>query len=445
MDGQNNLSGTIDKDSVLIKSKSPYIIETGLSVSAGVNLTIEPGVTIKLGNLAKISMYGNLYAMGNETDSIFFIANDPTKPWGIINSNNANIIFKYTKIAKAIRFISATGGDSLIISHCNIESTATGNGEDCIAAHDTKKVIIEDITLLGTGGKIANGSKNDAIDLDNIDSCIIRNSIVSHFSDDAIDIGTQTKYTSIYNNVTSFSNYGISIGEETLGYLSRNISHDNDGGIQIHSGANVTCENLTIYHNTYGLECYHSEEGESKQTGGDVTFVNTIFNSNASDIRKQSSSTINISYSISDISLLSGNNNAQGNALLINPSGNNFELQSNSPCINAGSPDSPKDINGNLIDIGAIEFYGIQDEIKNVNLNSVKIYPTKVFNKLFIENTDIKNQKLLILIFSIEGKLQFSGIINNNHSEINLAELKSGHYIVKIMDNNKFYTVSIIK
>ena len=72
------------------------------------------------------------------------------------------------------------------------------------------------------------------------------------------------------------------------------------------------------------------------------------------------------------------------------------------------------------------------------NISNTKFYPNPLNgNKLFIDT----NQTLNIEIFNILGKRILSNEVNSNKNYLNLSDLNSGIYLVKISNNNQ----SIIK
>ena len=436
------LPSVIIENTVLTKANSPYSIASSLKVNAGISLTIEAGVIINIAPSITLTISGNIYCEGTEADSIYFKCSTVGKSWAILNFSGTEAIFKYTNIRSAKRFISATGGNNIQILHCNIESTALGYGEDCIAAHDTKKVTIDNIILKGAGGKISSGIKNDAIDLDALDSCFITNSIITNFSDDAIDIGTETKYAFIAFNTTSYSDYGISIGESTNATVYRNISHHNRAGIQVHNKATVYAANNTIYANTWGIECFHSEESDPSGSGGNLHLSNTIItNSTNESIIVVASSTVTNSHCITDKSpALEGTANLLGSALLKNPTQGDFSLSTGSLCIDAGEADSLQAFFGNATDIGAIEYTGAtQISALNDELIDLQIFPNPAVKTLHY-TTKLNNVKLLkASIINTNGQLVKQIELNAVVGSISLDGLPQGLYNIKI-ENGVNYT-----
>jgi hypothetical protein len=427
---QTKIPTTISTNTILTKSKSPYIIDSNVTVNKGVTLKVEAGCIVKIGSGLKLIVNGNLIVAGTVADSVYFMTNTTGKSWSSIESTNANIAFYYSNISSVKRFINASGGDSIIIAHCKIESKAIGkSGEDCIAAHDTKIIRIFYSTIKGAGGTIASGSKNDAIDLDTADSCFIFNNEIYNFSDDAIDIGTTTKYTDINFCKVHHSNYGITIGESSIAYLNSNISYHNDVGIQVHTKATVYVNKNTLYSNTDGLECYHSEEGDSLQTGGSVYVKNTVFFENSRyEITKQKSSFIAISNSISNKEILTGESNLKGDPLLVDPNNGDFSLSGNSPCINAGS---------DKLTIGAVDFVNNTSNIIGENKLEYFLFPNPVNSSFHIGYNSRINFQITgtVNIFDNNGRLVMQNKYGPNQN-IYVETLKKGIYYICIHSEN---------
>lgn len=337
-------------DAVLTQEQSPYLVQNDVTVHEGVTLRVNPGVIVVLASYATMTINGNLSANGTESDSIFFVAQDGETPWQQINTLNASVEFQYCKVTGCRRFLNASGGNQIIVKHCSIISSATGNGEDCIAIYNAKKVQIAFNQLIGMGGTLAQGIKNDAIDLDHVDSSFVQQNTIAHFSDDGTDIGTESLYALLSGNIISYGNFGISVGESSTVFADHNIISHCDGGLQVHNHALLYSNHNTIYSNQWGIECFHSEEGNI-QTGGTAVILNTIFSgTHDTEILTQSSSDITISYSISDRDNLPGNYNLFGDSKLKDPENNDFSLHDDSPCIKAGSPNEL----GNRTTMGAI-------------------------------------------------------------------------------------------
>ena len=82
-----------------------------------------------------------------------------------------------------------------------------------------------------------------------------------------------------------------------------------------------------------------------------------------------------------------------------------------------------------------------QDNVKEIEINSIKVYPNPVTNILTIETGD-KSKIKFITISDMNGKIIFSNTIENN--TIDLSFLKQEVYTL-ILDNDITKTFKIIK
>jgi hypothetical protein len=438
---QTILPSAFNSDTLLSKDGSPYLIQENLTTAAGTVLQIEAGVEIRFAPGSSLTVNGELKARGTRTDSIYFVSNNGS-PWLRINSSGADIDIKYCSFKGGRMLLWASGGKHISVTNCAIESKATGSGEDCIAVHSAGRVFIDSIRLTGMGGTIAQGTKNDAIDLDDVDSCFIMNSIISHFSDDGVDIGTTSKYALISGNQISYCNYGTTVGENSLAYIENNIFSFNDAGIQVHNHAVVYANYNTLYHNTWGIECYHSEEG-SAQTGGTAYIQNTIFSATVlTEILTQSSSSLTISYSISDGDALPGNHNISGDPKFTDPGQNDFTLQETSPCINAGSP-GPGVLPTTM---GAWGGAGsIITKLGNSEHSSeILVYPNPVSDFMNIVISHDQGD-LQAELFNTGGRLLLTKTISKDNFSVNMSSFPAGTYILRISKGNTITFCYVIK
>lgn len=437
---QTVLPSAFNSDTFLSKTGSPYLVQGSLVTAAGTVLQIEAGVEIRFDAGASLTVKGKLIANGTLADSIYFVSN--TGPdWQRINSNGADVELKYCHFKGGTMFLWASGGN-ISVTNCVIESRATGSGQDCIAVHEARRVYIDSIRLTGMGGTIAQGTKNDAIDLDDVDSCFILNSIISQFSDDGIDIGTSSKYALIAGNQVSYCNYGTSIGEYSVACIENNIYSYNDAAIQVHNHAVIYADYNTIYHNTWGIECYHSEEGDA-QTGGTAYVQNTVFSNTAqTEILTQSSSSLTVSYSISDGEILPGNNNISGDPKLADPEHNDFSLQESSPCIGAGSP-GPSGLRTNMGAWGGNAGAPTNTASQKNNFN-ILAYPNPTTGGIIIKSSGERHSQKIEL-YNYQGKLILTKTVTENPFLLDLSSCLPGIYILRITYGSKAGQVPIIK
>ena len=82
---QTNLSGGIYTSQTWTLAGSPYIVSGNLVVFEGVEITIEPGVTVQFDQSASLELRGKLTAIGTETDSIYFTSSQSSPTIGAWN------------------------------------------------------------------------------------------------------------------------------------------------------------------------------------------------------------------------------------------------------------------------------------------------------------------------------------------------------------------------
>ncbi len=80
--------------------------------------------------------------------------------------------------------------------------------------------------------------------------------------------------------------------------------------------------------------------------------------------------------------------------------------------------------------------------IDDINKNNIEIYPNPVVNTLRIKSTDILKK---IDIYDISGKIIKSQDNFNDKNEVNISEVKSGTYFIRIISNNKSQTLKFVK
>lgn len=142
--------------------------------------------------------------------------------------------------------------------------------------------------------------------------------------------------------------------------IALNESSGNSGIVLQES--NPTFVNLTIASNSSNDE----EAGVFNATASEADFSNSIFWGNEPPIiAGVEESSLAIDYSLIQggeeniegfFNLNFGENNLDENPNFFNPGGGDFHLIIGSPCIDAGDPDSPRDPDGTISEIGALFF-----------------------------------------------------------------------------------------
>lgn len=82
---------------------------------------------------------------------------------------------------------------------------------------------------------------------------------------------------------------------------------------------------------------------------------------------------------------------------------------------------------------------------ENTNNDLLKVYPNPAQNQLFINTQAFNAENIVYEIYSTDGRLVKSDILNNNLQNIEIAELSKGLYFVKVNVDGKIYTQKFLK
>jgi parallel beta-helix repeat protein/predicted outer membrane repeat protein len=401
------LAGTIVNTSTVegtwTKQNSPYNIYNTLTVPAGKRLIIEPGVQVFFFGQHKLIVNGSMLARGTVADSILFDRFDDKSSWHSIRIENVaassdSTIFEYCRIAHTNYLsgdVTANGGNAVLVknfdkvrvSHCLIRNNNGGRGAGVYAEKANIKIndnVIRNnsVAQYGAGIYVESGAP-----------LIKGNLIEKNYGGDAAGgIWLSASKSRVEDNIISYnscywSGAGIVVTNTSNCILLRNLisynesGHDDGGGLSI-SGSSPKVINNTIAFNK-------AEDGEGVLISGSShpDFINTlIYNNrdryldvNANDeVYIETSNALpnfyncNIQAGVSGIGLHAGvykgiakntidasplYKNAAANDL--SPSWANYPLADNSksPCIDAGTIDSPHDPDGSTVDIGMRYFH----------------------------------------------------------------------------------------
>ncbi|MCQ2104834.1 MAG: hypothetical protein MJZ26_03480 [Fibrobacter sp.] len=106
----------------LLESDSPYVLEQGVVFSANDTLIVEPGVTVLMGEYAKLMLRGPVKIIGTDAKPVVFRSSDPSETWNglhFVSSNrpfevknlvveNAfrNTVFRSKGIFESVKFVN---------------------------------------------------------------------------------------------------------------------------------------------------------------------------------------------------------------------------------------------------------------------------------------------------------------------------------------------------
>ncbi len=345
-----------------------------------------------------------------------------------------NINFNGKNITVASIFL--TTQDTIYISQTIID----GDSIDIVVKFENG----EDPSTLLTGFTITNG--NSPVDgggiycsnsSPNLENLIIIDNITYHHGG---GIGCENSNPNLQNvriidNYAGYAGGGISCESSSSPSLQKVIIIGNNTG---YAGGGISCENsnpnlenVTISDNSAG-----SYGGGVWSSGSSTSLVNSILWNDSPDEIYISSGSVIVTYS--DIQGgWEGTGNIDSDPLFVDPENGDYHLTEDSPCIDAGDPNSPLDPDGTVTDMGAW-FYNqgsvIEDnEIENVKFN-LSNHPNP-FNPETNIQFDIKeNETGTLTIFNMKGQVVVSQHFNSGkHNYLwNAGNCSSGVYLYKL-------------
>ena len=383
-------------------------IHNDIVLEQGINLTITPGTTIKF-NECEFDIYGNLIALGEANNEIIFTGDLIWHGLDILNPIEAPI-FCYCIIKKVRHNTALYIVDSPVVTF-----------ENCVFYNNTNTCSPATLYLNNTDAVITNSEFDNNISWGDDDPVYPQGgeeaAIKAYYGNIVI------QNSKFYNNVSGwgdgfqsiirFSSSGDSL------QLYNCLFYDNIAECLLSCGDNGNIMNCSSGTNQ-GMIC----------CGDHLIIQNSILWNSPNAFIRSYLGIIDISYS----DILGGENaiypntnynwlegNIDLDPLFIDPENGDFHFFSNSPCINAGTPDTtglnlPEyDLDGNpriyedIIDMGCYEWQGTGAENDQLQITNYKLqnYPnpfnpeTEIsflipnnFKKANIEIYNIKGQKI---------------------------------------------------
>ena len=499
-------NGTWDADTVFVTGN--VSVRDSLFIQAGTTVVFQGHYGIRVANGTFIK------AIGTETDSITFTVTDTTGfhlfnfgrgGWNGIHLNDARASqFDYCRFeyGKAVRDDDQDGGalriidcDDVEISHstlfCNFSREHGGalNAEwskvvmhDCDVRNNLTYTRLDtvyfmyggglrfincDVELMGTNFRYNNGESAIGGAL-SLDSCAVKIDRCRFEHNYGINGG------GLY--LIRSNDWDCSI---TNSLFANNISGHFGGGLAI-SDSSPLLSNLTVVNNlSIGVNC----GGIFFYQYSSPILWNCIVYGNANDTPLEMPVQMwawtyegnapqfhncLVQYGLENISgyenILVYENCLDEDPLFIDSENEDFSIGIDSPCHDAGSPDTPAeileglDLHGNLrvldngIDIGAYEFdlTGVHEALQNENLIRIVGNPIKAssYAEIALEN----GGTLYAKVYSLEGKLLTDRCLGTSHAGINripigewFVSLSAGTYLLVVQAEGKTFVAKVMR
>jgi len=421
----------VESDLTLSLDCSPYLVRGDVTVSQGATLSIEPGVEIWMPEGASIFVNGVLRAMGTPEQGITIKLNPDYQEgsWGVISFQHTpqESILEYMTIEDAssgpnpVRergAISAFYAD-LVLDHMTIERV---KGDPVLARYSditlTNSVLHSEVTgdLINVkygGARIENCQfigndqpDTDAIDYDEVEGGIISNCLIHNFlgfNSDAIDIGEEASMISIDSIVVfNITDKGVSVGQQSSVSIQNSVFINCNMGVGVKDSARVEVDRSVFYNNVNGVRAFEKNRG---QAGGNIKVTNSILsNSSQAPYYADSKSTIEISHSLSDNTLLPGeSSNLFGNPIFADPSFFVFSLDPGSPGIKSGSSEDM------TVDMGT-------------ELEVDGLVPSLMISRIFVNADNLDLPEFITLHNPSTSKIDISGYAVTKGITVTLPE-----------------------
>jgi hypothetical protein len=230
-----NVSGIFSTNTTWTKANGPYTLTGPVSVSPGVTLTVEPGVTVNLGNYY-LQVNGTLVAKGTNTNNVHFIGGSQAPNFAITFSETGSNYNEQT-------------GTGSIIENAIIEGATTGIDIHKVSPKIDNNTITADFAVEVWDGSqvISNNVINGGVGTHNATPTITGNTITGTVYGYGITSGQNTGNTIISNNKIFApilaQDTGIYCGNTVI---SGNTIYGFQTGIQISLGTTTVQKNLVV-------------------------------------------------------------------------------------------------------------------------------------------------------------------------------------------------------
>lgn len=267
---------------------SPYLVQGYIQIDLDSTLNIEPGVEVIFQGFYTLTVYGTLHAIGTESDSVLFTAEDR---WG-------NIHFQYSTTGNVFSYCIVQHGDGVVIgwgSEATIDhSTFRWNNSDYagggIALWETSTLTIDSCFITENTSAISGGGISVWEDsFLNMNNCTISNNsavyygggIAFHYArgdiSNCILDGNETyvagngggglyctnPLTEVTASNCTFSNNstvvsgggaecidGSSVSFFNCSFIGNNATGYSGGGVYLHTTGNIILDHCLIANNT---------------------------------------------------------------------------------------------------------------------------------------------------------------------------------------------------
>ncbi len=455
--GQTNVSGGIYTNTTWTLANSPYIVVDTVVVFPGVTLTIEPGVIVKFANNKRLEIRNaNFIAWGTSSDSITFTSNSITPTPGIwseifLNLGTQSNTLKFNYCNFKFANVALNGGNpnsqySIIAKHSNFSFNNTALTSEWCSGAVIDSCIFQNNLNYGIGGLtdffvsncnfVNNGTGFSKVTFSsayaNITNC--------NFYSNQTGI-SKLGLCLVKDCILKFNQYGIVVGPFSGSYASiRNCVVDSNTATAVTLNDGDTLFNCTIRNNNIGvcdsMNVYNYDNIITNNIiESNVIGIKLFFNQNQIYCNKIcNNSFYDLYYNVNF-----GNNISAPN---------NFWCTPDSASTSAVIYDGYDDINKGLVFFTPIDTEQCYLQT-GIVMNTIPTFSFSVFPNPASDYVTVSLPtnalKAEIKIFNMLGKLEYSSILNQQKSNIDISILATGLHIVEITDGKNTSRLKLIK
>ncbi len=371
---QTSITNDISENTVWDLSGSPYVILNTIFVNEGISLTVEPGATVKFDSSTSLIVKGTIMAQGEDSNPIIFTSNKSTPnigDWGSVridtSSGATSLIeyanFSYATFAVWIREASPT------IQNCEMSNTTFS-----AVQIDGGSAIVEKNNIHSTKG---------ASVFVGVGTPIISNNILHDNEQDGINVLTNGTPTIDHNIIYGNTRYGIN--SSTGSTILNNTLDENGTAINCDNQSPTISNNIITNQNEIGIRA--------------VNGATPALSYN--DIWNNGTNYFGVSPGVGDIS---------ADPEFIDQANRDYSLQPDSPCIDAGDPNSPLDPDGTRPDMGAIPFQ--QGTLITNDISQNTVWDISGSPYIIVGSINVQDGISLIIAPGVEVRFDSSSSLN---------------------------------
>ncbi len=429
----SEIPAEIERRFALKKENSPYYAAGDIRVRKGAVLEVEPGVEIQMPERGSLYIEGRLEILGSEDDPVRILPNassgaqqwgalcfvessdtstvrhlylrnasrgaDPLNQLAAISALNSHLVLDHIDIA-AVDFPIFVRGGSVVLQNSRLHADATSDYINVKGG----SALSQNNVFVGN-----DAPDTDGIDYDGVVDGIIRDNIFYNFAgsnSDAIDIGEQAQNILIAGNrIFNISDKGVSVGQHSTVRLENNVILECNMGIAVKDSSYAFIDKNTFYGNGIAVACFEKNIG---QWGGRADVLNSILASSSQQATLVDEySELNVRYSLANTAALAGVGNLFLDAFFKDARQYHLERRADSPAIDAGDPNSTRDRDGSVVDMGADSF--VTADLWPEDITQARVPPVLINEIMYRASEDFASGDWVEFYNTTEETLSLAG------------------------------------